>query len=221
MRRAVDLAEISDGRLYRSNDLVKLDTGGCAGCSACCHEMEETIVLGPYDMWRLQSKRALTLDRLLDGHASLALIDGLVLPVLTMNGPFESCSFLDGNGRCSIHDARPGICRLFPLGRIYEGGDFRYFLQTKECGRGRAKIRIRKWMDTPDLPRYEQFVVSWHSFLEGLDHILEREDEALRKAASIYLLQAFYRVTWKGDEDFYVQYEQRMDAARKHFGFLA
>ena len=199
---------------------MKLDTGGCAGCSACCHEMEETIVLDPYDMWRLQIKRAFTLESLLDGHAALTLIDGLVFPVLTMNGPFESCSFLDENGRCSIHDARPGICRLFPLGRIYENGDFRYFLQTKECGRGHAKIRIRKWMDTPDLPRYEQYIISWHYFLERLGHFLNEEDKALRKAACVYLLQVFYRVPWDAEEDFYEQYEKRMEAAKEHFGFL-
>ena len=219
MKRMVDLSQISDGRLYRSSDLVKLDTGGCAGCSACCHSMESTIVLDPYDMWRLQERRGFTLETLLDGHAQLSVCDGLILPVLTMNGPYESCSFLDENGRCSIHDARPGICRLFPLGRIYEGGDFRYFLQTRECGKGKAKVRIRKWLDTPDMAQYERFILDWHAFLEQLSHFLSPEEEDLRKAACLYLLQAFYRVRWDAEQPFYPQYEERMAAARRHFGF--
>ena len=136
-----------------------------------------------------------------------------------MTGEYEACTFLDGNGRCSIHDARPGICRLFPLGRIYEGGDFRYFLQTKECGRGKAKVRIRRWLDTPDLPLYEKYILDWHGFLEQMEHLLSEEDDTLRKAACIYILQVFYRVRWDPEREFYPQYHERMDAARSHFGF--
>ncbi len=36
MLREVDIKEISDGRLYGVNDMVKADCGGCAGCSVCC-----------------------------------------------------------------------------------------------------------------------------------------------------------------------------------------
>ena len=219
MKRSVDLSEISDVRLYRSSDLVKLDTGGCTGCSACCHQMESTIVLDPYDMWRMYTMRAMTLEDLLDGHASLTVVDGLVLPVLSMTGEYEACTFLDGNGRCSIHDARPGICRLFPLGRNYEGGECRYLIQPKERARGKAEVRIRSWLDTPDLPLYEKYILDWHGFLEQMEHLLSEEDDTLRKAACIYILQVFYRVRWDPEREFYPQYHERMDAARRHFGF--
>ena len=36
MKRKVDLNEISDGRLYSSGDMVKVDCHDCEGCSACC-----------------------------------------------------------------------------------------------------------------------------------------------------------------------------------------
>lgn len=39
MKRNVDLNEISDGRLYSANDMVKVECGDCAGCSACCQNM--------------------------------------------------------------------------------------------------------------------------------------------------------------------------------------
>ena len=52
-------------------------------------------------------------------------------------------------GRCSIHPYRPGICRLFPLGRYYEEDGFRHILQIHECEKtNRSKVKIRKWMDT-------------------------------------------------------------------------
>ncbi len=36
MKREIDWKEISDGKLYSLNDMVKADCGDCKGCSACC-----------------------------------------------------------------------------------------------------------------------------------------------------------------------------------------
>ena len=36
MRREVTLEEISDGRLYDANDMVKADCQDCKGCHDCC-----------------------------------------------------------------------------------------------------------------------------------------------------------------------------------------
>ena len=54
MLRYDDLNEISDGRLYSENDMVKADTHGCNGCSKCCEsDMGNSIVLDPYDIYNL------------------------------------------------------------------------------------------------------------------------------------------------------------------------
>ena len=53
MKRDVDIQEISDGRFYSSNDMVKL---GCAGCGGCCKGMGSSVVLDPLDVCRLSEK---------------------------------------------------------------------------------------------------------------------------------------------------------------------
>ena len=53
MKRQVSLEEISDGRLYGPNDLVKADCGDCRGCSDCCHGMGSSVILDPMDVYRL------------------------------------------------------------------------------------------------------------------------------------------------------------------------
>ena len=57
MKRNVDLNEISDGRLYSANDMVKVECGDCAGCSACCQNMGTSVVLDPMDIWKTSEKR--------------------------------------------------------------------------------------------------------------------------------------------------------------------
>lgn len=177
MKRYVSLEEISDGKLYTANDMVKADCLGCQGCSRCCHEMGDTILLDPYDVWRFQKglgKDAQTL--LAEGKIALRVVDGAIVPHLKMQpvvgmvgksnpvqgkvmpqGEEEKCPFLDAQGWCTIHAYRPGLCRLFPLGRYYEGDGFKYFLQKSECDHPKAKVKISKWLDVPELPKYEAY----------------------------------------------------------------
>ena len=53
MKRQVTMEEISDRKLYTSNDLVKADCGDCEGCHACCTGMGSSIVLEQERLLRL------------------------------------------------------------------------------------------------------------------------------------------------------------------------
>ena len=153
MKREVDLNEISDGRLYSSGDMVKVDCHDCEGCSACCQGMGDSILLDPMDLWRLQLGKKENFDTLL-------------------------ANYLELNGRCSIHGYRPGICRLFPLGRIYEEDGFKYFIQIHECKKQeRGKVKIKKWLGISNQKRYEDFVWRWHTFLKNCEEGMKELDE--------------------------------------------
>ena len=117
------LKDISDGKLYSSNDMVKVGCHDCNGCSACCCDMGESILLDPMDVWRLERTLDRAFEQLLAGAIDLHVEDGLILPNLE-NGIIRDRTkmfFFNEEGRCSIHAFRPGICRLFPLGRNYDG----------------------------------------------------------------------------------------------------
>lgn len=218
MIRNVGLEEISDGRLYGPNDMVKADCHDCEGCSACCRGMGSSIVLDPLDIHRMVGELNVKIEQLLANQIELQVADGIVLPNLRMSGESEACAFLDEQGRCSIHSCRPGICRLFPLGRYYEEDQsFRYFLQVHECRKkDRTKVKVHKWIDTPDIARYERFIAKWHGFLKEIQKRLEREQsEETAKQASLYLLTNFYLTPFDQNRDFYDQFEQRLKTGEK------
>lgn len=221
MQRHVSLDEISDGKLYDLNDLVKAGCGDCGGCSACCRGMGSSILLDPLDVHRLCSHLGVTFEQLLADRVELNVSDGLILPNLKMSGPSESCGFLDSEGRCSVHPFRPGFCRLFPLGRYYEDRSFRYFLQIHECKKeNRAKIKVKKWIDTPDPKKYETFVCDWHYFLKDLQEQLPKPSgqqtnaEPQAKTVSLYLLRNFYMTPYQAEHDFYLQFYERLKFAK-------
>lgn len=218
MKREVDLKEISDGNLYGPNDMVKADCGDCKGCSACCQGMGESIVLDPYDVYRLTKGLNLSFEALLEDKIELNMFDGMILPNLKMSGKKEACAFLNEEGRCSIHSIRPGICRLFPLGRVYENGGFQYFLQIHECkNENRTKVKVKKWIDTPNLKQYENFVADWHNFLMRMEERVEGAEDAVAKQVSMFLLQTFYIKPYDRSVDFYPQYEERRAQAKLIF----
>ncbi len=221
MIRQVDIREISDGKLYRSSDMVRLDTKDCAGCSACCHGMDNKIILDPYDLYRLNAQAGWSFDSLLAcGAVSLGVAEGLVLPSLSMDGPDRACHFLDADGRCSIHAARPGICRLFPLGRYYQGEDFSYILQVGECDRTRTKVRISKWLGTPELARYEAYIRRWHALYRRAVQLAENASDQMRKMISMEILKTLYRYPWDVTESFYPQYEDQEALVKQKIGIL-
>lgn len=216
MKRNVDLNEISDGKLYGANDLVKAGCQDCQGCSACCHGMGNSIILDPLDVWRLTGGLKVSFEQLLASAVELSVVDGIILPNIRMAGEREACTFLNEEGRCSIHPHRPGICRLFPLGRVYEDGTFKYFLQTQECRKeDRVKVKVRKWIDTPDIRNYEAFVNEWHYFLKDMEAYVEGLDENEQKQVNLYLLRQFYLRPYETGEDFYPQIAVRLKEARE------
>lgn len=214
MERDIDMKEVSDGRLYGLRDMVKADCGGCQGCSDCCESMGSTIILDPYDVWRLTTGLKVSFDTLLLDKLELNVQEGIILPNMKTEGESERCGFLNEEGRCSIHGLRPGLCRIFPLGRYYENGSFQYFLQVYECKK-EPKLKVQKWIDTPDIRRNEKFIIDWHYFLKDLTARLEASDsEEYRKTVSLYILKSFYQKPWDTDRDFYEQFYARFEEAK-------
>ena len=223
MKRNVDINEISDGRLYSSGDMVKADCHDCEGCSECCRGMGSSIILDPMDIWRIQKGIGKGFQALLEeGKIELNMADGMILPDLKMDTEREACPFLDSRGRCSIHANRPGLCRLFPLGRYYEENGFKYFIQIHECRKqDRGKIKIKKWLGIPNLKAYENYIMEWHAFLNQCENALETLSEENVRILEMYVLRRFYETAYMAADEngFYEEFSSRLGEVREKFGF--
>ena len=162
----------------------------------------------------------MSFEALLQKHLELNVVDGIILPNLKMAGEKEACAFLNEEGRCSVHSHRPGICRIFPLGRLYEDGSFQYILQVNECKKGnRSKVKVKKWIDTPDAKNYDKYIAKWHYFLKDLQKIAREDEEGTAaKTISMYVLKAFYLTGFAAEQDFFEQFYSRLAAAGNLFG---
>lgn len=215
-----DINEISDGKIYGLHDMVRVSCNDCEGCHACCEQMGTTVLLDPLDVFRLTKGLGKTFQELMAGTVELHVEDGLVVPNLKMAEGTERCVFLNKEGRCSIHAFRPGICRLFPLGRIYGEDGVSYFLQNGACRKeNRSKVKVVKWLDTPEPKAYQKFLADWHSFKKGLILYLDTaQGEQAAKTVAMFLLNQFFVKPYDTDSDFYPQFYERLREAKGAFG---
>lgn len=198
MLREVTMEDISDGRTYELNDMVKCDTGDCKDCHKCCMGMGTSIILDPIDIVRLKYTLGFSFEELLKmNYIELNMVDGLILPNIKMNES-DMCSFLNESGRCSIHKDRPGICRIFPLGRVYDDKAFKYFVQKGECIKeaNLIKIKVKKWIDTEQASQNQKYIMKWHSFIRNIgDKMLKLRNSGrgeILNDIAMYVLNEFY-----------------------------
>jgi len=208
MLRDERLEDISDGRRYGVNDLVKADAGGCKGCSKCCEIMTDTIILSPIDIYRIEKETNKSFNDMLDVNIELGMADGLILPHIKANK--NGCNFLSEDKRCTIHGNRPDFCRLFPLGRLYEEDGFSYILQVGQCDKPLTKVKVKKWIDTPELKEHEAYVLLWHKIVRKMGQKALEASEEERKSIVMSLLNEFYMTPFG---DFYPEFIER---ARKY-----
>ena len=87
------LDEISDGKLYDIEDIVKADTCGCNGCSDCCCDVGELVVLTPFDIYEIVNYLGIEFDKLLGDKIQLRKNNKILLPYLKMQDNNKNVNF--------------------------------------------------------------------------------------------------------------------------------
>lgn len=108
----------------------------CQLCGMCCKNVSHAIMLEPLDIYRLsrylraRGKRVDGIEDVLSEIAEPMMLTEAV-PIFTLKaiGPEHSCIFLKDR-RCSVYEARPRACRLYPFTTRpgNRGREFDYFL---------------------------------------------------------------------------------------------
>ena len=107
----------------------------CKLCGQCCRNIEGEVMLEALDAYRLgrylraRTSMVQTIEDVYSWFASpAALEDYYPIFVLLTSGKEQACTLLE-HGRCTVYEARPRVCRLYPFsvdtGR--RGKDFAYY----------------------------------------------------------------------------------------------
>ena len=145
---------LNDIQFIKPDDEIQFE---CSCCGECCRNVEFSVLLEPYDMYRI-ARHLRETDATINGiedviteYAEIKILGNTDFPIflLKTRGQKKECVFLKG-GRCSIHEAKPRACHLYPIGAWPNDAldGFDYFIASRKQHHFKgASMRITDWMD--------------------------------------------------------------------------
>lgn len=173
-----------------SLDLISVDDTfyfRCTKCGKCCKERDD-IILSPYDLYRMAKYLGKEIEDIINSYTRWHIGESSKLPVvmMRMRGEKRTCPFLDKH-KCRIHEAKPAVCALFPLGRIaQENGDIRYLIQPIFCGGHDKRQTVREWIAEFGLEESEAWFRTWQ---ETIVPLVRRVNEIYVKVSEMVMHQ--------------------------------
>ena len=209
---------MSDMKFVRSKDQIPFQ---CHLCGKCCRNVENEVMIEPLDAYRLarflREKNSGQIQSVRDVYvwfAHLATLED-VFPIYLLNttGPEDACVFLE-KGRCSVYEARPRVCRLYPFGAQpgERGKDFTFYqcLDSHAAHFNGPRVKIEDWM-------YENFTKEDRAFLTEEGTFMPRLGKLLcqltpRQKGRLSCMVLYYRCHhYDMDRPFLEQYRANME----------
>lgn len=139
----------------------------CRRCGQCCRHIKDAVMVESMDAYRLANylrgcdPNICTIDDVLTRYCEPMPLTQECFPIfmLKTTGPDDSCIFLK-DGLCSIYEARPRTCRLYPfsVGPGERGRDFEYCLcfdHNQQYHFNGGKVSVKDWFYR-NFPRMEK-----------------------------------------------------------------
>jgi Predicted Fe-S-cluster oxidoreductase len=167
----MDYKEITKLNYLEPDDTFRF---GCDCCGGCCKERGDTL-LTAYDIMRLQEYLGISFKELLITYCELYVGKDSGLPIVRIRTDAR-CPFLIRN-KCLVQDAKPAVCSLFPLGRIYDGEKVRYFLQEGICGTGAEEHTLHEWLKPLGSNSESCCILWWNMLKEGVEIIKQAREQ--------------------------------------------
>lgn len=97
----------------------------CDQCGKCCRNRGD-ILLSPLDLYNLVNATGKPVMEIVDRYGDCYVGSSTHLPIVSLKFREEidgssTCYFLgrrDGKFYCRVHEHKPGVCRIYPLGKV-------------------------------------------------------------------------------------------------------
>jgi len=135
----------------------------CAGCGDCCRHRND-LVLSGYDLYRIARRLRLSPRIVSQAFCKEYIAPHSCLPTvcLTPDPKTGHCRFFEGNA-CTIHEARPLACALYPLGQSIDPVTARveYHAQLPLCGVCIQGRTLRQYLEDSSIEQRTGIDARW------------------------------------------------------------
>lgn len=196
------LFQTGEGIETLKDNLLDLDSEfrfKCRRCGKCCIH-QDTILLNARDIYNIAKKLGRTMRDVIESYTEVYIGKNSRIPVvhLLSNGPKGACPLLV-DGRCSVHDCKPTVCALFPLGRVVIGKEpgnpltddaeiqVRYILNDYTCGSAKRVNTVRSWLARFGIAEHDDFYILWTKITMKISQVIRRMEEMQCPAETLSL----------------------------------
>ena len=162
--------------------------------------MDDALMLESLDIYRLSKflcERGEDVEwpeNMLERYAHPELLEGLPIFQLNTEGDDHACVFLK-DGKCSVYDARPQVCRMYPFGTApgSRGKDFNFYLcKERKHHFGTGSVKVKDWISENLSKEAKEFYKAEYEVLPLLGEALRGIGEERFRSLLLRILYYLY-----------------------------
>lgn len=145
----------------------------CTQCGKCCLHRDD-ILLNAKDLFQIARHFQLSPREVLEQYCETYIGHDSRLPIVRLKsrGSVKRCVFLKDR-KCSIHEVKPTVCAIFPIGRAFQiksdediskttdTSNITYIFTNPGCGDDTELHTVREWFDSFHIPLEDAFFRDW------------------------------------------------------------
>lgn len=202
------------------DDTFKFD---CKMCGKCCIHRDD-ILLNPKDIYNMAKELNLTTDELVEKYCETYIGQDSRIPIVRLKprGSVHRCPLLKDR-KCRVHDAKPGICKLYPLGRLLEllgktaadidMDSIQYIFNKPNCkgSEGSGTHTVREWLESFGIPVVDEFFIKWQRIVMDMGSVFREIERKISEKTMLMLWNAAFvglYLHYQTELDFMSQFEE-------------
>lgn len=168
----------------------------CKQCGKCCINRDD-IILTPFDLFRASKKLNMAPHEFIKEYCESYIGDSsrMVVVRLKPRGSIKRCPLLKDR-KCMVHDSKPGVCAMYPIGRgfMIKAGKYTpesinfenviYFFNGAHCGNDETHT-VREWFASFGIPIEDEFFIEWQKTVTELHNIIEIAEKNFAKESTL------------------------------------
>lgn len=175
---------LDDFEKFQSNILKPTDTFqfDCKMCGSCCRKRQEPILMTGLDIFRIAQALGIPPKQVIEEKTEGYIGDQSHVPVLVLKERLDGSCSLMRKGKCMVHNNKPVVCALFPLGRMYNTitHEIQYFKNPHSCMtgcKGGKTWTLQEWLDEFNIGNLNEESMAWNKLITGVVTVTSKIDK--------------------------------------------
>jgi Fe-S-cluster containining protein len=190
----------------------------CTMCGKCCIDRED-ILLNPKDLYKMSKELRLRPEETVGRYCDTYIGSSSGIPIVRLQpqGADKRCPLLNGS-RCSVHNAKPTVCAMFPIGRVRAAGADKteYIFVNPGCGNKREIHTVREWLGGFGIPLEDEYFLKWQQAITALSGAMQKIEKQCGKDAMSAIWNFVYAalyLCYDTEKEFMPQFESNSEQA--------